>query len=80
MIWPLWPICIARMLASVVLPHVILLPAASMRMLPVAAPVTVFSGSVERRFPVPAMVRHAVAGSLGQPWPQATAGGGAQRG
>jgi hypothetical protein len=37
--------------------------------------VTVFLGSVERRFPIPAMVRCAVARSLGQPWPQAIAGG-----
>jgi hypothetical protein len=42
--------------------------------------VTVFLGSVERRFPVPAMVRLAVARSLGQPWPQAIAEGDAQRG
>jgi hypothetical protein len=40
----------------------------------------VFLGLVERSFSVPAMACRAVAHSLGQPWPQATAGGGAQRG
>jgi hypothetical protein len=64
-------------LARVVLPHAILLPAASRRMLPVVALATVFLSSVERSFSVPAMACRAVVRRLGQPWPQATAGGGA---
>jgi hypothetical protein len=39
--------------------------------------VTVFLGSVERRFSVPACVFSAVARSLGQDWPQATGEAGA---
>ena len=46
---------------SVVLPHVFWLPAASPRMLPVVPISTVFPGSVERRFPIPALVGRAVA-------------------
>jgi len=41
--------------------------------------VTVFLGSVEGRFSVPASFITAVARSLGQDWPQATGGAGAQR-
>jgi hypothetical protein len=41
--------------------------------------VTVFLGSVERRFSVPAVFIAAVARSLGQAWPQATGEAGAQR-
>ena len=41
--------------------------------------VTVFLGSVERRFSVPAYICHVAARSLGQAWPQATGEAGAQR-
>lgn len=41
--------------------------------------VTVFLGSVERRFSVPATPIQAVARSLGQGWPKATGVAGAQR-
>lgn len=41
--------------------------------------VTVFLGSVERRFSVPATRLQAVARSLGQGWPKATGAAGAQR-
>ena len=37
--------------------------------------VTVFLGSVERRFSAPATLRKAVARRLGQAWPQAVAAG-----
>jgi hypothetical protein len=40
--------------------------------------VTVFLGSVERRFSVPAMFVPVVAHSLGQDWPQAIGEAGAQ--
>ncbi len=40
---------------------------------------TVFLGSVERRFSVPAAFLRAAARSLGQAWPQATGEAGAQR-
>jgi hypothetical protein len=41
--------------------------------------VTMFLGSVERRFSVPATRISAVAHSLGQGWPKATGASGAQR-